>query len=175
MFDSLWPPELQHARLPCPSLSPWVCSSSCPLGQWCIQLSLPLFPPPPPALIVSQHQGLLWVSSSHRMANVLELHLESYQWISSVQSLSRVWLFVTPWTAAHQASLSITNSWSLLKLMSVELVMPSNHLILCHPLLLLLSIFPSIGVFHMSQFFTSGGQNIGVLDSASVLPVNIQG
>ena len=63
---------------------------------------------------------------------------------SSVQSLSSVWLFATPWTTAHQASLSITNSQSLLKLMSIELVMPSNHLILCHPLLLLLSIFPSI-------------------------------
>ena len=65
----------------------------------------------------------------------------------SVQSLSRVWLFVTPWTAARQASLSITNSWSLLKLMSIELMMPSNHLILCHPLLLPPSIFPSIRVF----------------------------
>ena len=65
----------------------------------------------------------------------------------SVQSLSRVWLFVTPWTAARQASLFITNSQSLLKLMSFELVMPSNHLILCHPLLLLPSIFPSIRVF----------------------------
>ena len=66
---------------------------------------------------------------------------------SSVQSLSRVQLFVTPWTAACQASLSITNSQSLLKLMSIELVMPSNDLILCHPLLLLPSIFPSIRVF----------------------------
>ena len=66
---------------------------------------------------------------------------------SSVQLLSRVQLFVTPWTAAHQASLSITNSRSLLKLMSIESVMPSNHLILCHPLLLLPSIFPSIRVF----------------------------
>ena len=63
---------------------------------------------------------------------------------TSVQSLSRVQLFVTPWTAARQASLSNTNSQSLLKLMSIELVMPSNHLILCRPLLLLLSIFPSI-------------------------------
>ena len=62
-----------------------------------------------------------------------------------VQSLSHVRLFVTPWTAAHQAS--ITNSWSLPKLMSIESVMPSNHLILCHPLLLLPSIFPSIRVF----------------------------
>ena len=65
----------------------------------------------------------------------------------SVQLFSHVRLFVTPWTAAHHASLSITNSWSLLKLMSTESVMPSNHLILCHPLLLLPSIFPSIRVF----------------------------
>ena len=66
---------------------------------------------------------------------------------SSVQSLSRVQLFATPWTAAHQASLSITNSRSLPKLMSVELVMPSNHPILCCSLLLLSSVFPSIRVF----------------------------
>ena len=67
--------------------------------------------------------------------------------LSSVQSLSRVWFFAAPCSAAHQASLSITNFRSLLKLMSVESVMPSNHLILCHPLLLLPSIFPSIRVF----------------------------
>ena len=66
---------------------------------------------------------------------------------SSVQSLSRVRLFATPWIAARQASLSMTNSWSLLKLMSIELVMPSNHLILCRPLLVPPSIFPSIRVF----------------------------
>ena len=66
---------------------------------------------------------------------------------SSVQSLSRVWLFAIPWTAARQASLSITNSLSLHKLMSIESVMPSNNLILCHPLLLLPSIIPSIRVF----------------------------
>ena len=65
----------------------------------------------------------------------------------SVQSLSHVWLFATPWTAARQASLSITNSQSLLKLMSIRSVMPSNHLMLCRPLLLLPSIFPSIRVF----------------------------
>ena len=76
--------------------------------------------------------------------NVYIMHLTQF---SSVQSLSRVQLFATPWTAAHQASLSITNSWSLLKLMSIELVMPSNHLILCHPLLLPPSIFPNIRVF----------------------------
>ena len=67
--------------------------------------------------------------------------------ISSVQSLSRVRFFVILWTAAHQASLSITNSQSLLKLMSIELVMPFNHLILCHPLLLLPSVFPGIRIF----------------------------
>ena len=67
--------------------------------------------------------------------------------ISSVQSLSRVWLFVTPWTAVSHASLFITNSRGLLKLMSIELVMPSNHLILCHPFLLPPSIFPIIRIF----------------------------
>ena len=68
-------------------------------------------------------------------------------WFSSVQSLSRVQLFATPWTAARQDSLSITSSLSLLKPMSIESLMPSNHLILCHPLLFLRSIFPSIKVF----------------------------
>ena len=89
---------------------------------------------------------------------------------SSVQSLSRVRLFVTPWTAAHQASLSITNYWSLPKLMSIELVMPSRHLILCHPLPSCLLAFLASGSFPVSQFFTSGGQSIG----ASVFPMNIQ-
>ena len=89
-------------------------------------------------------------------------------------SLSRVRLFATPWTAAHQASLSVTNSQSLLKLMSIESVMPSNHLILCHPLLFLPSIFPSVRFFSSESIFTSGGQTIGVLTSASVLPMNIQ-
>ena len=92
---------------------------------------------------------------------------------SSVHSLSCARLFATPWTAAHQASLSITPSWSFLKLMSIVSVMPSNHLILC-PLLLLPSIFPSIRSFPVSQFFTSGGQSTGASASASVLPMNIQ-
>ena len=87
----------------------------------------------------------------------------------SVQSLSRV-LFGTPWTAVHQASLSITNSRSLVKLMSIESVMPSNRLILCHPL----PSFPASGSFQMSLFFASGGQSIGVSALASVLPMNIQ-
>ena len=72
--------------------------------------------------------------------------LENFQF-SSVHLLSQVWLFLTPWTVACQASLSITNFWSLIKLMSIKSVMPSNHLILCHPLLLWPSIFPSIRVF----------------------------
>ena len=93
--------------------------------------------------------------------------------IISIQLLSCVWLFVTPWTAACQASLSITNSWSLLKLMSIDSVMPSNHLILSS-LSSRLRFFPASGSFQMSQFFTSGGQSIGVSASASVLPVNIQ-
>ena len=98
----------------------------------------------------------------------------SSQTFSSIQSLSRVWLFASPWTAARQASLSITNSRSLHKLMSIELVMPPSHLIFCHPLLLPPSIFPAWGSFQMSQFFTSGGQSIAVSASASVLPMNIQ-
>ena len=89
--------------------------------------------------------------------------------VSPVQLLSRIQLPAIPWTAARQASLSITSSWSLLKLMSVESVMPSRHLILCHPRLLP-SVFPSIR--EMSQFFTPGGQSIGVSASTSVLPMN---
>ena len=87
------------------------------------------------------------------------------------QPLSCVWPLVTPWTAAFQASLSFV-SWSLLKLMSIESVMPSNHLILCLPLLLLPSVFHSIRSFPISQLFTSGGQSIGA--SVSVLPMNTQ-
>ena len=95
---------------------------------------------------------------------------------SSVQLLSHVQLFATAWTAACQASLTITNSCSLLKLMSIKWVMPSNHLILCHPILLLPSNFPSIRekVLPMSQFFTSGVQSIGASVSASVPSKNIQ-
>ena len=88
-------------------------------------------------------------------------------------SCSLVWLFVTPWTAAGQASLFITNSRSLLKLMSIESVMPSNRLILCHPFSCVQS-FSASGSFPLSQLFASGGQSIGVSASASVLPMNIQ-
>ena len=79
----------------------------------------------------------------------------------------------TPWAAARQASLSITNSQSLLKLMSTESVMPSNHLVLCHPLLPS-SIYPASGSFPVNQFIASGGQSTGTSTSASVLPMNIQ-
>ena len=92
---------------------------------------------------------------------------------SSVQLLSRIRLFATPWTAACQASLSITSSYGLLKVMSIESVMSSNHLILCRPFLQS-SIFPSIRIFPISQFFASGSQSIGASVSASVLPMNIQ-
>ena len=96
-------------------------------------------------LVASFIVGLWGISRISRASIRMERVLGELQF-SSVQSLSRVLLFATPWTAAHQASLSITNSWSLLKLMSIESVMPSNHLILCCPLLLP-SIFPSIRVF----------------------------
>ena len=92
----------------------------------------------PPSSLQWDHAGPLWTRN---------LPLKGQGVKTSVQSLSRVQLFPTPWTAARQASLSITNSWSLLKLTSIESVMPSNHLILCCPLLLLPLIFPSIRVF----------------------------
>ena len=91
----------------------------------------------------------------------------------SVQLLSCIRLFATPWTAAHQASLSITNSWSLLKLMSIESVMPtiSSSVV---PFSSWLQSFPTSGSFQMSQLFALGGQNIGVSASTSVLPMNTQ-
>ena len=95
--------------------------------------------------------------------------------IPYIQLFSHVQLFATPWTAARQASLSITNSWSLLKFMSIESVMPSNHLILCHPLLLLPSVFPSINqVFSNESALRIRWQSIGAPDSASDLLMNIQ-
>ena len=110
MSDSLWPHGLQHARLPCPSLHPSVYSDSCPLSRWCY-------------LTISSSAALF--SFCLRKSNKVTL--------SSVQSLSHVRLFAPPWTAALQASLSFTNSWSLPKLTSSESVMPSSHLILCYP------------------------------------------
>jgi len=114
----------------------------------------------------------LW---SYRFWNLLRVFFFFFLiQFSSVQSLSHVQLFATPWIAACQASLSITNSQSPPKPMSIESVMPSSHLNLCRPLLLLPSIFPSIRVFSMSQLFTSGGQSIGVSASTSVFPMNTQ-
>ena len=92
--------------------------------------------------------------------------------LASVQSLSRVQLFVTPWITARQASLSITNSQSLPKLMSVESVIPSNHLILCVPFSFCPQSFPASQSFQMSQLFALGGQSIGVSASTSILPMN---
>ena len=93
---------------------------------------------------------------------------------SSAQSLICVRVFATPWTAALQALLSITSSWSLPKLIFIESVMPSNHLILCRPLLLSPSIFPGISVFSKESALASCGQSIGVSASTSVLPLSVQ-
>ena len=97
-----------------------------------------------------------------------------YYRVAVVQSLSRVWLFVTPWTAAHQAPLSFTISWRLFTFMSIESVMLSNHLIFCCPFCFCLQSFPASGSFPISQLFASGGQSIGASASASVLPIYIQ-
>ena len=108
-------------------------------------------------------------------ASVLPMHIQEKK--KKVKSLSHVRLFATPWAAARQASLSFTISWSLLKLMSTESVMPSNHLILCCCFSSCPQSSPASGSFPVSQLFASGGQSIGASASASasVLPVNIQG
>ena len=120
--------------------------------------------PPPP------HSGRSHLQWCHRDITQLLICDKG----SSVQSLSRVWLLVAPWTAARQASLSTTNSWSLHKLMSIELVMSSNHLIPCRPLLLLHSIFPSIRVFSNESVLRIKRWSTDISASASVLPMNIQ-
>ena len=99
------------------------------------------------ALLIYPSQHHLQTATYHFTVSI------SLVQFSSVQPLSHVWLFATPWTAARQDSLSITNSWSLLKLMSIESVMPSNHLILCCPLLFLPSVFPRIRVFSSESLF----------------------
>ena len=100
--------------------------------------------------------------------------LINQNWFVAFQSLSCVWLFATPWTAARHVSLSFIICQSLPKLMSIDPVMPSNHLVLCHLLLLLSSVFPASGFFLMSQLFASGGQSTRASVSASVLPMSIQ-
>ena len=120
--------------------------------------------------------GLIFLALTSSLTFITFLHwgipLDIPIQFSSVQSLSCVQLFEIPWTVAHQASLSITSSPTLLKLMSIESVMPSNHLILCHPFSSCLQSCEASGSFPMNQFFASGGQSIGV--SASALPTNIQ-
>ena len=108
----------------------------------------------------------LWLVSLKKLFSLSQFSL--------VQSLSNVRLFVTPWTAARQTPLSLTNSRSLLKLMSTESVIPSNHLIMVIPFSSCLQSFPEAGSFQMSQFFAAGGQSIGVSASTSVLPMNSQ-
>ena len=129
---------------------------------------------------ISHSKGSLWAESWENYMNfqwfiILEIQDTdpNLSLVSSVQSLSHVQLFATSWNAARQASLSITNSQSLLKLMSIESVMPSNHLILCRPLLLLPSIFPSI---RFSYGVSSSHQVAKVLEFQlqHVLPMNIQ-
>ena len=123
------------------------------------------------------HQGFISVG----LLSNLTYSLTRPTGIAVVQSFSRVWLFVTPWTAACQSSmqgqalLSFTISQRLLKFTSIESVMPSNHLILCQPLCLLPSLFPSIRVFSNESTLHIGGQSVGASASASVLPMNIQG
>ena len=131
-------------------MSPFTCSSTLYFwgSNWTLLSSGETFPKNPSS---SPCNGSSPTSYYSHLSYLQEV-ISDCQWMlkpqfSSVQSLSRVWLFVTPWTAAQQASLSITSCWSLLKLMSIESVMPSNHLILCHPLLLLPLIFTSIRVF----------------------------
>ena len=138
-------------RSPVPTLSSLYQSNLYPLCQKISRVSLKVFPT---CKIPTRLLAQAMVLSS---------------WLLAVLSPSRVQLFVTPWTSARQASLSITNFWSLHRLMSIELVMPLNHLILSH-----LQSFAASGSFQMSQFFVSGGQSIGVSASASILPMNIQ-
>ena len=94
--------------------------------------------------------------------------------LQPVRGLTHILLFATPWTAARQASLSITNSRGLLRLMYIQSVTPSNHFILCHPLSSCFQSFPASGSLPTSQFYSSGGQSIGVSASASVFSMNIQ-
>ena len=118
--------------------------------------------------------SILFYEECRKLWSDLRFHTLYSVQFSSIQLLSGVWLLTTPGAAAHQASLAFTNYRSLLRLMSIESVMPSNHLILCLPLLLLPSIFPSIRVFSNESALRISGQSIGVSASASVLPMNMQ-
>ena len=130
-------------------------------------------PSPPLTSMENAGEGASSSPGSKNMLFPLSVSPTRLAFVVVVQLLSCVQLFATPWTAACQASLSFTISQGLLKLISIELMMPSNHLILCFPLLLLPSIFPSIRgkTFPMSLLFTSGGQSFGALASASSMGI----
>ena len=135
------------------------------------------FPPSFPLdILISMHLfsisvPLFLLCKRDRLYQFYRFHIHAF---SSVKSLSHVQIFANPWTAAHQASLSITNSRSFLKFMSIESVMPSSHLILLIPFSSCPQSLPASGSFPMSQPFTWGGQSTGVSASTSVLPMNTQ-
>ena len=160
MSDSLRPPGLDSARLLCPWNSPGnntgVGYHALLQGIFPTQGSNPGLPHCRQILYWLSHQG------------------SPFCFIGSVQLLDHVRLFATPWTVARQASLSITNPWNLLKLMSIKSVMPSNHLILCRPLLLPPSIFSSIRVFSNKTVLHIRWPKYWISASVSVLPMNIQ-
>ena len=145
LSDFLRPHRLQRTRLSCPSPTPRACSNSCPLSRWChptisssdIPFSSCLQSFPASGFFLMSQ---FFASSGQSIGVSATLSVLP---MNSVQSLSRIWLFVTPWTRARQASLSITNSRSPPKPMSIESIMPSNHLILHRPILLLPSVFPN--------------------------------
>ena len=140
-----WCPTLCNL---CPPLSPGICSNSCPLSRWCYQ-----------------------TISSSVSVRLIQVSVSSVEFSCSVVSDS---LWPTPWIAARQASMSITNSRGLHKPISIESVMPPNYLILCRPLLLPPSIFSSIRVFSNESVLCIRWPKYGVSASASVLPMNIQ-
>ena len=146
MSNSLGPHELQHARPPCPSPTPGVYPNSCPLSWWChLTTSSSVVPVSSETCMQDKKQQLVLGMKQLVICNLINEKL--YSLISSVQLLSHIQLFASPRTTACQASLSFTISLSLLKVMSIKLVLPSNHLIPCCPFLLLFSTFPSIRVF----------------------------
>ena len=154
MSDPLQPHGLHHTRLPCPSPTPRAYSNSCPAGRWCYPTISFSVIPFSSSLQSFQALGSFLMSQTFisdgqsigLSASVLPMNIQGWYPFSSVQSLSHVWLLWPPWTVACHASLSFTNSRSLLKLMSKS-VMPSDQLIFCCPLLLLLLLFPSIRIF----------------------------
>ena len=198
MSNSVRPHRWQPTRLPCPWDSPgkntgvgchfllqcMKVKSESEVAQLCPTFSDPMDSSPPGSSVheIFQARVLEWgaiaFSNMHtsRIYNLIpDIHIYV---VVVVQLLSRVWLFATPLTVVLQAFLSFTVSWSLLNLMSIELVMLSNHLIPCYPFHLLPSVFPSFRIFSnektfpVKRLFRSGGQSIGA--SASVLPMNIQ-